>query len=164
MPTAARWIRLEPGGTAAWHAAAAGFAQAQSARSAPAVLWARSADDCIALALVAPLKFSPGRARRRGSWALAPLIATYRRFGLRAYLDGDGICLGGRRIASSEASLVGACVTVVSIVPLPQDAMLDALRCRIESQHGWQFDHSWPSAEERTAIGEALALEVADAK
>ncbi|MBI1942426.1 MAG: hypothetical protein HYS35_02070 [Betaproteobacteria bacterium] len=164
MVIAARWIRLESDRAVTWRAACTGFARAQSARSAPAVLWARPAGEDLVIALIAPLKFAPGRARRWSSWALAPLIATYRQFGMRAYLDGDGVCLGGRSVARSEAGVIGACVIVVAMVALPQDAMLDALRCRIESQHAWQFDHSWPSAAERSAIEDALALEALDAK
>lgn len=173
MLIAARWIRLEPNGSAAWRAAVAGFAQAQSARSAPAVLWTRSTEEGFVFALVAPLRLAPGRARRWGSWALAPLIAAYRLFGLRAYLDGGCVSLSGRRIAQAEASTVGNCAVVAARVlsrfpGLPADAtersLVDAFRCRIEAQHGWQFDHSWPSSAERAAIGEAIAAEVLDAK
>lgn len=173
MPIAARWIRLEPNSAAAWRAAVAGFAQAQSARSAPAVLWTRSTGECFEFALVAPLKFAPGRARRWGSWALAPLIAAYRQFGLRAYLDGDCISLSGRSIAQTEASTIGNCAVIAAsalsrLAGQPADAtersLVDALRSRIEAQHGWQFDHSWPSAAERAAIGEAIAAEVLDEK
>jgi hypothetical protein len=38
----------------------------------------------------------------------------------------------------------------------PPERMLEAtLRARIEAQHGWQFENSWPTAAERVAIGEA---------
>lgn len=37
-------------------------------------------------------------------------------------------------------------------------------RTRIEAQHGWQFENSWPSETERAAIVDALAEEIADAK
>ena len=33
----------------------------------------------------------------------------------------------------------------------------EVFRARIEAQHGWQFEHSWPSAAELEAIGEARA-------
>lgn len=164
MLIAARWIRLEPNGAAAWRAAVAGFAQAQSARSAPAVLWTRSTGECFVFALVAPLKFAPGRARRWSSWALTPLIAAYRQFGLHAYLDADGVWLSGRKVARCQAGATGCCALVATTFWCVETEFMEILRGRIESQHGWQFDHSWPSAAERAAIEEALAVEVLDAK
>ena len=164
MAHAARWIRLDPGGTLALHAACAGFANSQPSRAVPAALWARTDDGRFALALIAPLKFAPGRSPRWRAWALAPLVAAYRQFGLRAYREPDGICLGSRRIATCDASAIGECAVVMSsFLPLKCNFM-DAYRGRIESQHGWQFDHSWPSAAEREAIADALAGEKADAK
>lgn len=164
MATAARWIRLHSDQAAALRAAYAGFARAQSPRAAPAMLWARADESACFVAQVAPLKFAPGRSRRWRAWALAPLIATYRHFGLRAYLDGDSICLSGRRIATSDATAIGACAVVVSSFLSLECDFMDSFRSRIESQHGWQFDHSWPSPAERDAMAEALAGEIADAK
>lgn len=38
----------------------------------------------------------------------------------------------------------------------PPERVLEAtLRARIEAQHGWQFENSWPTATERAAIEEA---------
>ena len=53
-------------------------------------------------ALIVPLKFAPGRARRWLSWGLAAAVATYRQFGVPAYLD-DELFLHGRDIAQSRA-------------------------------------------------------------
>ena len=159
MPTPARWIRLEAEGHAALRAAVAGFAQAQSEYSAPAALWGRAGEGELLLAIVAPRKFAPGHAQRRCAWALSPLVATLRSAGLRAYLEGDDVCLSGRRVAAGDASAVGACVVVISSVAATEGAFLDELRRRIASQHGWQFDHSWPSAEEKETM-----LEQADAQ
>ena len=103
MANAARWIRLDPGGMPALLAACAGFANSQASHALPAALWARGEEDRFAFALVAPLKFAPGRPQRWRAWALAPLVATYRQFGLRAYLEGDGVYLGSRKIATSDA-------------------------------------------------------------
>jgi hypothetical protein len=159
MFEAARWIRLDTQGDAALRAAGAGFALAQSFRAAPAVLWARAEEGCVASALVAPLKFAPGRTRRWPAWALAPLIASYRWFGLRAYLEADAICLSGDRIAASESRTVGACAVVVSRFLPVERGFMEVLRGRIEAQQGWQFDNSWPSDGERAAIRGALAVE-----
>ena len=152
MAIAARWIRLETDGAPALRAACAGFALAQSAGSAPAVLWSRAGEDGLAFALVAPLKFAPGRLQRWRSWALSPLIAAFRQAGLRAYLEGDGVCLSGRRIAGSEVSAVGGCAVVAASFALPDARFMDRLRERIESQHGWQFDHSWPTEQEKEVM------------
>lgn len=172
MGTAARWIRLVQGDRVSLRATYAGFARAQPPRSAPTVFWARDDEDCFAFALVVPLRLAPGRPWRWRPWALAPSIATYRRFGQRAYLDGDDIWLGGRRIAESEAAAFGDCAVVASsfLARLPgaradwtERNLVAAFRGRIEAQHGWEFDHSWPSAEERTAISGALAVEATGA-
>jgi hypothetical protein len=165
MTTAARWIRLEPNGDAPLRAAAAGFARAQPARAAPAVIWARHDGDFFAFALVAPLRLAPGRPWRWRSWALAPSIATYRQFGERAYLDDGELWLGGRRIATSEAAAVGDCAVISSsfLARLPrahaawtERNVEDAFRGRIEAQHGWQFENCWPSAAEKTEIADAM--------
>lgn len=148
MAVAARWIRLEVEDARELRVACDGFARAQSARSAPAVLWARETG----LALVVPLKFAPGRSQRWRSWGLAPLIAAFRQSGLRAYLDEDGVWVSGRRIASSDAWPVGECVVVVARFAAPVGGFLERLRERIESQHGWQFDHCWPSSVEQEAM------------
>lgn len=154
MATPARWIRVDAQDAGDLRAACDGFARVQSARSAPAVLWARD----LGLALVAPSKFAPGRSRRWRSWGLAPLIAAFRQAGLRAYLNEGGVWLSGRCIASSEAWPAGACVVVTARFSPPDGQFLDLLRERIESQHGWQFDHCWPSSAEKEAM-----LEQADA-
>src|SRR5439155_12922783 len=100
------------------------------------------------------------RAWRRGalvSWALAPAIATYRQFGLPAYLDGESICLHGQKVASATIASIGECAVIASAflrrfptkcIPTPSAEMEEAFRLRLEAQHGWQFDHSWPSEHE----------------
>jgi hypothetical protein len=37
----------------------------------------------------------------------------------------------------------------------PERVLEGTLRARIEAQHGWQFENSWPTAAERAAIDEA---------
>ena len=172
MANAARWIRLVRSDRVSLRATYAGFAQAQPPRAAPTLFWAGDGEDCFAFALVVPLRLAPGRRWRWRAWALAPSIATYRQFGARAYLDGDDLWLCGRRIAASEAAAIGGCAVVASsfLPRLPQACadwternVADAFRSRIEAQHGWEFDHSWPSADEHAAISDARALEAAGA-
>lgn len=165
MAIPARWIRIEahagpalPAASAGFARACAGFAHAQTARSAPAVLWTQTARE-LAVALVVPLKFAPGRSRRWCSWGLSPLIAAFRQAGLRAYHDADGIWSGGRRIASGEARPVGECVVVAMGFAPPSHQFLQSVRERIESQHGWQFDHAWPSAAEKEAMLEQVDVD-----
>jgi len=140
MAIAARWIRLHPPGMPALQAACAGFARAQAPEAAPAALWSGSADQRHALAVVAPLKFLPGRSTRWRAWLLAPLVATYRQCGL-------------------SATAVGACGVVVADFAAWGENFMDALRRRVEAQHGWQFDHCWPSERERAVMAAALVAE-----
>jgi len=184
MAFAARWIRSAPVGPYDLHAACAGLAMGQAARAAPVVFWARTnapivgdpcdiEEDRFAFAMIVPLRLAPGRRLRWRAWALAPALAAYRHFGVHAYLDGNAICLNGRRIAACGAQEIGTCAVVVSsFLPRLPGALAecverdleDAFRTRIEVQQGWQFENSWPSEIERAAIADALALEIADAK
>ena len=136
--------------------AASRLAAAQRSPSRPALLWAQSEAQYL-FALVAPRKLAPGRARRWLSWGLAAAIATYRQFGLGAYLEADAIWLHGRKIAEGRAEEVGQCVVVYSsflaqfpskCVATPSHELEEAFRLRLEAQHGWQFDHSWPTETE----------------
>ena len=191
MGFAARWIRSAPIGPYALSATCTGLALAQGAgagpivaRAAPIVYWARASapvvgDPCdieeqhFVFALIAPLRLAPGRRSRWRAWALAPALAAYRHFGVHAYLDDDAISLNGRRIAACGARQAGACALVVSsFLPRPPGGLADwaerdledAFRSRVEAQHDWQFENSWPSEPERSAIADALAEEIADAK
>ena len=69
----------------------------------------------------------------------------------------------GRHLALS-AEQVGECVLVASsflmqfpakCVATPSAAFEQAFRLRLEAQHGWQFEHSWPS--EREMLSYAVA-------
>lgn len=153
----ARWIRL--GAVEPYHfeCVYSRLAAAQAAGAQPVLLWAQSQTQYL-FALIAPRKLAPGRVTRWFSWALAPAIATYRQFGLAAYLEGDGISLHGRRIADSSVRSIGECAVVASsfllqfpakCVTVPSRDLEDAFRVRLEAQHGWQFDHSWPTEPER---------------
>jgi hypothetical protein len=67
--------------------------------------------------------------------------------------------LHGHRIAASSVRAVGECAVVASsfllqfpakCVAVPSRDLEDAFRLRLEAQHGWQFDHSWPTEPERS--------------
>jgi hypothetical protein len=137
------------------------LAAVQSSSAAPALLWAQEETQYL-FALIAPRKLAPGRATRWLSWALSPAIATYRQFGLAAYLEDEAVYLHGRLIAGASVRAVGECAVVASsfllqfpakCVAMPSRDLEDAFRIRLEAQHGWQFDHSWPTAPER-ALGQ----------
>jgi hypothetical protein len=159
MAIAARWIRLHPPGMPALHAACTGFARAQAPDAPPAALWSGSAGERHALAIVAPLKYLPGRSTRWRAWLLAPLVATYRQCGLSAYTDAERICLSGQPISGVDATPVGACALVVADFAAWSETFMETLRNRVEAQYGWQFDHSWPSEREREVIAAALVAE-----
>jgi len=178
---AARWIRLGVLEPLELHASYAGLAAAQTADSAPIVLWARAKtklclgqsqgpgeierasavpgvrrplggglvwvdEDQYVFVLIAPRRDAPGRPARWFSWALAPVIATYRQFGLQAYLNGDDIWLQGRKIAGAGAASIGECAVVASsfLPSFPLERFADSVAS--------------PSPEFRTWLREGLAL------
>lgn len=154
----ARWIRLGAIEPQDFDFAYARLAAVQAKSAAPALLWAQAQTQYL-FALVAPKKYAPGRVTRWLSWALAPAVATYRQFGLAAYLQDEAIWLHGRRIADSSARTVGECAVIASsfllhfpakCVPTPSRELEHAFRLRLEAQHGWQFDTSWPTEPEKT--------------
>jgi hypothetical protein len=149
----ARWIRLGSIEPLEFDAACARLAAAQAPGAAPILAWAQAETQYL-FALIAPRKFAPGRATRWLSWALAPAAATYRQFGLPAYLDAQGVCLHGRRISEAVVQAIGECAVVASsfllrfpakCVATPSFELEQAFRLRLEAQHGWEFDSSWPT-------------------
>lgn len=151
----ARWMRLGVVERAVFDAAYVALALAQARTAPPILLWSEEAA-YYPFALIAPLKFAPGRRARWLSWGLASAVATYRQFGVPAYLD-DELRLHGRNIGDSSARAIGECAVVVSsflmrfpgsCVATPSLELEQAFRLRLEAQHGWQFEHSWPNALE----------------
>jgi hypothetical protein len=155
----ARWIRLGSPGPAEFEAACARLATAQSDRAAPILAWAQGQDvERVAprshlFALIAPLKHAPGRRQRWFAWGAVAAAATCRQFGLPAYIEGEALWLHGRRIAEGSARAVGECALIASSFPAQCLAVApreleQAFRLRLEAQHGWQFDTSWPTESE----------------
>ena len=151
----ARWIRLGAIEPLDFESLYARLAAAESQRAAPVLLWAQARTQYL-FALIAPRRLMPGRAARWLSWGLAPAVATYRQFGLAAYLEGEAIWLHGRRIGDSSVRPIGECAVVASSfllrfppagAPMPSRELEEAFRLRLEAQHGWQFDTSWLGAK-----------------
>ena len=151
----ARWVRLGAIGQREFDAALAAIAAAQPRSARPVLLWGEEAAR-YPFALIAPLKFAPGRVQRWLSWGLAAAVATYRQFDVPAYLDHE-LYLHGRNIAQSRAVALGECAVIASsflmrfpgrCVATPSLELETAFRLRLEAQHGWEFDHSWLSAAE----------------
>jgi len=156
----ARWIRLGTIAQRDFDATAMAAALVQPRGASPILLWAEEAAR-YPFALIAPLKHAPGRRDRWLSWGLAAAVATYRQFGVAAYLDGE-IFLHGRNIARTQVALTGECAVIASsflmrfpgrCVATPSLELEEAFRLRLEAQHGWQFDSSWPNAREAESIG-----------
>jgi hypothetical protein len=154
----ARWIRLGAVAQREFDATYAAIAAVQGSRAAPVLLWGEEAARYL-FALIAPLKFAPGRPQRWLPWGLASAVATYRQFDVPAYLDGE-LYLHGHDIAKSRALAMGECAVIVSsflmrfpgrCVATPSRELEEAFRLRLEAQHGWEFDHSWPTELEHTA-------------
>ena len=159
----ARWIRLGLLEPHAFDEISSRLASVQHESALPALLWAQAESQYL-FALVAPRRLAPGRVTRWISWALAPAIATYRQFGVAAYLEDEAIWLHGRRIAASTMRSIGECVVVASsfllefppsCVAMPSRDLEEAFRLRLEAQHGWEFDHSWPTFSEKPAFAAA---------
>ena len=192
MDQPARWIRLDPDGVSAVLAVCRGFAQSQDAPGFPVCFWGRASspvrlDDGLwaepgdfVFALLVPLRHAPGRRDRWLSWGLSPLVAALRRFGVHAYLEGDAVCLHGRRIGGGSTREIDGNAALFGVFPgeppRPADQaergkllefdpwlsavnregrarqLLAAFRSALEAQHSWQFDTGWPSDAERSAI------------
>jgi len=155
----ARWIRLGALSQSEFDSAHATLAALQSRTAAPIVLWGEEAARYL-FALIAPLKYVPGRRDRWLSWGLASAVATYRQFDVPAYLDGE-IYLHGRDIARTRVAAVGECAVIASsflvrfpgrCVATPSFELEQAFRLRLEAQHGWSFDSSWPSPREAAQL------------
>ncbi len=191
MGQPARWIRLNPGATAILPACRT-FARSQGDRGAPVCLWGRPdsqlklGDDLWAgpgdfvFALLVPHVYAPGRRDRWVAWGLSPVVAALRRFGARAYLDGQSLCLHGARIGGGLMSEIGSSAVVLGVFPAEPPAAIDeeapgkllefdpwlsalnhegrsrkllaAFRSALEIQHGWQFDTGWPTQAELSEI------------
>jgi len=152
----ARWIRIGVMAQQQFDACVAAIAVAQPVSAPPILLWSEEAAR-YPFALIAPRKYAPGREKRWLSWGLASAVATYRQFGVPAYLDAE-LLLHGREIAQTRAEARGECAVIASsflmrfpgsCVPTPSLELEQAFRLRLEAQHGWQFDDSWPAAHER---------------
>ncbi len=92
--------------------------------------------------LIAPKKLAPGRPARWFSWALAPAVATYRQFGLPAYLNEQDIWLHGRKIAGSGAATIGECAVVASsfLLRFPADAFAESVAGPSRDFRSWLRD------------------------
>ena len=155
----ARWIRLGALSQGEFDSAYASLAPVQAKNAAPIVLWGEEAARYL-FALIAPLKHAPGRRERWLSWGLASAVATYRQFQVPAYLDGE-LYLHGRDIAKTRVAAIGECAVIASsflmrfpgkCVATPSFELEQAFRLRLEAQHGWTFDYSWPSAREAAEL------------
>src|SRR5687768_662933 len=145
----ARWIRLP---LPEFESSCVRLAMAQTASAAPILAWAEG-DARHLFALIAPLKHAPGRRQRWFAWGAVAAAATYRQFGLPAYIEGEALWLHGRKIADGSALAVGECALISSSFPAPRlaiepRALEQAFRLRLEAQLGWQFDTSWPTEAE----------------
>ncbi len=159
----ARWMRRRFSGELEFEEAAVRLAVAQPRQASPIVLWGEAETE-YRFALLAPARLAPGKRARWAAWGLAPAVAAYRQFGLAAYLDEADIWLHGRRISRSLVEAIGECALVASAllmhfpskcVATPSAAFEQAFRLRLEAQHGWTFEHSWPSERERLAAAAA---------
>lgn len=150
MAQIARWMRMRLARNHDGQGVCAGLAAAQPAAADPILVWLREAGAC-AFALIAPMRLAPGRAWRWAAWGAMPAVATCRRYGLPAYLEGDAIWLHGKRVAPLSVARVGECALIEGAFPprLAGEPELETtFRERVEAQHGWRFETAWPSGGE----------------
>lgn len=163
----ARWIRLRgeggPLGPEEFGAACLRLAVAQPRHAAPILLWGEG-ETSYPFALIAALRLLPGKRWRWPAWGLAAAVAAYRQFDVPAYFQDDALWLHGRRVADTAVDTAGECVVIASAflmsfpsscVATPSRELEQAFRLRLEAQHGWQFEHSWPSGAELPALAAA---------
>lgn len=152
----ARWIRLGRIDSLGFDEACARLASAQQRGASPIVLWGEG-DGEYPFAVIAPAHRAPGNRLRWAAWGLAPAVAAYRQFGVPAYLNDNELWLHGRAVAATVVETIGECAVVASsflqqfpqkCVPTPSRELEHAFRLRLEAQHGWQFEHSWPTRPE----------------
>lgn len=152
----ARWIRYGTIEQYEFDDACMRLALAQRGGAQPVLAWAKAEKQYL-FSVIASRKHLPGKRTRWISWGLAPAVATYRQFGYAAYLDGAAIWLYGRKIADATVRAAGGRAMIGSGFLLrfpeaclitPSAALEQAFRLRLEAQHGWQFDHSWPTEPE----------------
>ncbi|HYD58464.1 MAG TPA: hypothetical protein VEB41_16280 [Burkholderiales bacterium] len=152
----ARWIRLGQTDPLRFDETCARVAGAQRPGASPIVLWGEGRDE-YPFAVIAPVRLAPGKRVRWRSWGLAPAVAAYRQFGVTAYLNDEELWLRGRPIAQSVVKEIGRSIVVASsflirfpesCVTTPSRELEHAFRLRLEAQHGWQFEHSWPTRPE----------------
>ena len=152
----ARWIRSAGLAPHDFEAARRRLAVAQPRQAAPILLWGEG-EASYPFALIAPLRLAPGKRWRWAAWGLAAAVAAYRQFGVRAYLQEDALWLHGKRVADTAVEVAGECAVIASAflmsfpsrcVATPSRELEQAFRLRLEAQHGWQFDTSWPTESE----------------
>lgn len=116
MTRRARWIRLTLADGFDLRGICEALALVQVRGAAPIVLWARagSREGGCGVAVIAPTHAAPGLAARRVAWALSPVVAAFRDFGIRAYLDGSDVRVQGHAIGSGSAARAGDCVAVAA--------------------------------------------------
>jgi len=156
----ARWIRMGALNAIDFETLTTRLALAQNAHAAPVLAWGED-DMQYCFALIVPRRLAPGKSARWSAWGLAPALATYRQFDVRAYFEQEGIWLQGRCIGDARVQEIGECVLVGSVflahfpgkcAAAPPVAIEEAFRLRLEAQHGWQFDNSWPTEPEKVEL------------
>jgi lipoate---protein ligase len=97
-------------------------------------VWIDEAQHC--LILIAPLARAPARPADWFEWGLAPVIATYHRFGLQAVRREQDVWVAGRKIAGSGAATIGQSAVFASSFMLRFPARKFA-RCISSSSPGF---------------------------
>jgi len=75
-------------------------------------VWVDESQYCVVL--IAPCAWAPRQPAQWFAWALNPVIATYRSFGLEVTLREQDLWIAGRKIAGSGAATLGGCAVIAT--------------------------------------------------
>ncbi|TCV82561.1 lipoate--protein ligase family protein [Sulfurirhabdus autotrophica] len=92
--------------------------------------------------LIVPLELLPGRPQEWFEWGLAPMLATYRRFGMEVELHAQDVWLDGRKIGGSGAATIGNCAVLASsfLMHFPIAHFVQCIACPTEGFRNWMAE------------------------
>ncbi len=92
--------------------------------------------------LIVPLELMPGQPQKWFEWGLAPMLATYRQFGLDVELQAQDVWLNGRKIGGSGAATIGNCAVLASsfLMHFPVAHFVQCIACPSEGFRYWMAE------------------------
>lgn len=103
-------------------------------------VWVDESQYCFVL--IVPLELVSGRPQDWFKWGLAPVLETYRKFGLDVELQAQDVWLDGRKIGGSGAATIGKCAVLASsfLFHFPVERFVDCIACPSEDFRQWMVE------------------------